>query len=245
MNLCDSAFWEKQHGRVDFALAREDNVVRQWIESRVPQGSGSCLEVGCFPGTYLAVFGELGYRLSGIDIVSGVVDDLPTWFASRGYALGDFRRGDFTAEDCFPDESFDIVCSFGFLEHFSNWPEILLRHGRYVKPGGLLLVSAPNFRGMGQRVLHALLDRDNLAHHNLEAMRPRQWGAVLRNAGFDVDFEGYFGRFNFWVAHPAGLDVCRKLAYRGIRALRPVLRKLPVIGFYAPFLGVVARKGSR
>jgi hypothetical protein len=38
--------------------------IRKWIENHLqPSDSGgSLLEIGCFPGAYLAVFGDLGYE---------------------------------------------------------------------------------------------------------------------------------------------------------------------------------------
>ena len=36
--------------------------VRDWLERHVPRGTGSAVELGCVPGNYLAVLGELGYE---------------------------------------------------------------------------------------------------------------------------------------------------------------------------------------
>lgn len=214
--------------------------VRQWIEQWVPSGSGTCLEIGCYPGRYLAVFGELGYRLSGIDLASRVLDRLPEWLVSRGYKIGDFHQEDFAQFYERIEQRFDVVCSFGFIEHFSDWDTVLKMHAKLVKPGGMLVVSVPNFRGRIQRRLRELLDRDNLVRHNLDAMVPGEWADILGPEGFEVQFAGCFGRFDFW--SDSNLRLWQRFVRLGVMALLPLLRRLPVSESYSPHCGIIARK---
>jgi len=50
---------------------------------------------------------------------------------------------------------FDIVASFGFIEHFTNWVEILESHISLLNNNGYLIVEVPNFIGPFQHWLHA------------------------------------------------------------------------------------------
>jgi len=241
MNLADTVFWDKLYVDVPLGIAGERNPVRQWIEKWVAPGTGTCLEIGCFPGRYLAVFGELGYRLSGIDLTTRVLDELPDWFSSRGYQLGEFYQEDFLEFISRTESSFDIVCSFGFIEHFSDWNAILHMHAKLIKPGGLLVVSVPNFKGELQRYLHEAFDRENLARHNLAAMSPRQWAVNLIPLGYEVLFAGPFGRFDFWVDSPL-VNSWQRVGCKAVMALIPFLNKLPESSIYAPHCGLIARK---
>lgn len=243
MSLAESAFWDRLYDNLPLEIAGRHKPVRQWIEQWVPVGQGTCLEIGCYPGRYLAVFGELGYRLSGIDLSSRVKDVLPEWLSSQGYLLGDFHQEDFFKFCECTVESFDVVCSFGFIEHFSDWCEVLDLHANLVKEGGLLVVSVPNFRGKIQRCLHEFFDSENLLRHNLQAMVPQDWAVFLTTKGFEVQFCGCFGRFDFWIDSKPSL--WRRIGWRGVKALLPLLRMLPVSDHYAPHCGIIARKVNR
>jgi SAM-dependent methyltransferase len=242
MNLAETTFWDRLYANLRLGIAARHKPVRQWIERWVPSGTGTCFEIGCYPGRYLAVFGELGYRLSGIDQSSRVLDRLPQWLNSRGYRLGSFHNEDFFEFHQRTKERFQVVCSFGFIEHFSDWRTVLEMHAGLVGSGGLLVVSVPNFRGAVQRRLRELLDHDNLSRHNLATMAPQEWAAHLEPLGFEVQFAGSFGRFDFW--SDSELSLWRRTGVLGVKALLPLLRLLPESGLYSPHCGIIARRAG-
>lgn len=41
------------------------------------------------------------------------------------------------------DERFDVVCSFGLIEHFADKRDVLAVHKEYVTPGGIILIFVP------------------------------------------------------------------------------------------------------
>jgi 2-polyprenyl-3-methyl-5-hydroxy-6-metoxy-1,4-benzoquinol methylase len=214
---------------------------RHLIERFVKRGGGSCFEVGCFPGSYLAVFGELGYEVNGIDQTPRVEKDLPEWLRKRGARVGSIQRADFFALDA--SVQYDVVYSLGFVEHYEDWGSVIAKHASLVKPGGLLIITAPNLVGAFQHALHHWLDREALDRHNLKAMNPHGWADVVRPLGFDVLFSGFFGRFEYSV-QPLQRPVAQRLALRVLkRAKLPLWLLLPPgRPAYAPHVGVVARK---
>ncbi len=233
--------WDESYVGLKLEIAPPQDAVRTWIEQWVAPGQGDCLELGCFPGRYLAVLGELGYELNGVDLTPRVESDLPDWLGQQGYRLGNFCRADIFQHDF--RRQYDVVCSFGLVEHFGQWAELIQAHARLVKPKGLLLVATPNFRGWAQRLLHEWLDRANLAEHNLEAMQPAQWSAQVAAMGFSVLSCGWFGRVDFWSNPDPNRSLVKRAALRGVRKMLPVLRWLPE-GFasYSPYCGLAARK---
>jgi SAM-dependent methyltransferase len=169
--LADQTYWDQSYERYEFRPAPDDNMLLRWIRQSLPPGTGACLEVGCFPGRFLPILGELGYELHGIDLTPRVEQDLPAWLRNQGYRVGRFVKGEFLSWD--PGRRYDVVCSFGFIEHFSDWPAVLRSQARLVAKGGYLVVSTPNFRGALQWLLHWSLDRQNLKRHNIWSMNPR------------------------------------------------------------------------
>ena len=232
--------WDLAWAGLAMTVAAPNDCLRQWIESRFAGRTGTCLEIGCFPGRYLAVFGELGYELHGIDLTPRVEGDLPQWLTSRGYKVGNFARGDAFTHQL--ERQYDVVCSFGLIEHFGDWQGLIRRHVQLTRPGGLTAISTPNFRGTVQRVAHSLLDRDNLAEHNLDAMRPEEWAEVVRTSGCSVVESGYLGRFDFWVGEGRRNSI-QLLSAKVLRRLVPLGRLLPEgVGAYAPHCILIAQK---
>lgn len=242
-NKASEDYWDGEYQSYRLHIAKKTDVIRRWIESHVapvPGENKTCLEIGCHPGRFLAVFGELGYELSGIDFATNVTT-LPGWLQQCGYRVGTFWAEDFTGFET--RRSFDLVASFGFIEHFTNWEEILARHASLVSAHGLLVVEAPNFTGAFQRWLHANFDQANYARHHIPAMDIEKWAQLLERRGFRIVYCGYFGRFRFWTEKQP-----RSLAQRSIlaalRLLQPLLRLvLPAHRkAYAPFCGVIATR---
>jgi SAM-dependent methyltransferase len=235
--------WDEGYRHEVLEVAPRGDLVREWLEGWVPSGAGACLELGCFPGRYLAVLGELGYELHGIDLTSRVESDLPTWLKGRGYKIGKFLRAD--VFHCEYSGDYQVVCSFGLIEHFANWAKLIEVHARLVRPGGLLVISTPNFRGWVQRWLHRWVDGRNLAEHNLAAMVPHEWARCVAPLGFEVLTHGYFGRVDFWVKDDPARPLLHRVVARGAKRSVPLLRFLPDgVAAYAPFCGMVARKSN-
>jgi SAM-dependent methyltransferase len=125
-NFCEQRLWDDGYVQAELFVAPPDDLIRRWLQKHVPSGQGSCLELGCFPGRYLAVLGELGYEVNGIDLTPRVEQDLKPWLQRQGYRVGEFIRDDVFTHAF--RRRYDIVCSFGLIEHFEDWPGLLRRH---------------------------------------------------------------------------------------------------------------------
>ena len=232
--------WDQGYEKLALQVAPPADPIRRWLEKHIPRGKGTCLEFGCFPGRYLAVLGEMGYEVNGIDLTPRLERDLPDWMRAQGYRTGEFIQAD-VFQHSFA-KNYDVVCSFGLIEHFAHWPELVEKHAQLVRPGGWLALSTPNFRGALQQSLHRWLDPVNLAEHNLEAMQPKHWAELVQGLGFEIVMCGYIGPFDFWVGNQSRSSF-QHFTLKVIRRLKMIGRALPDnVGFYAPYCGLVARK---
>ena len=157
------------------------------------------VEVGSAPGTFLV---DLARRFS--------VDPYGIEYAPAGVAMNRevFRQHGVPAdhlidEDFFSDrlharyrESFDIVVSRGFIEHFDDPRDAVERHLNLLKPGGTLIVEIPNLRGLNYAI-QRLLDRRLLEVHNLSIMDRRVFRALFDDARLEQRFCDYLGGFTF------------------------------------------------
>ncbi len=94
-------------------------------------------------------------------------------------------------------KKYDLVCSFGFIEHFENYTDIFAKQLQLVKDNGLALIQFPNFYGIVQRFLHYHLDRNNFYNHITQAMNINNYLKII-SPDFTIIFTGYYGNFEFW-----------------------------------------------
>lgn len=159
-------YWDK--GYENFVLKREQarDVIYRFIREFAGKAKGrteSVLEIGSFPGTYVSEFGELGYVINGIDIQPRNATDLPKWLKDQNYEVGDFVVDDIFKFQC--KRKFNVVCSFGFIEHFENFLDVIDIHAQLVEKGGKLIITTPNFRGAIQKFMHKYLSPNDYSMH--------------------------------------------------------------------------------
>ena len=186
------------------ALPELDKYWLPLYESHIAPGHGenkTAVEIGCFPGGFIHAIGKLGYQISGFDTHPEVekINDL----LSQDTGI---RAGRFYSESL--DDhmqrnlAYDLVISMGFVEHFDDWPTTFKKHVELCKPGGTIVIGAPNFSTPLQRALHTVLDKDNIENHCLHAMYPIAWDGYLRSLGLATSHCGSYGDFNFWTQTP-------------------------------------------
>jgi SAM-dependent methyltransferase len=184
--------------------------------------SFTCIELGCIPGDFLVFLKKaFGYAVHGLDY-SSATGILEATMKRNGITDLVFYSADVRSWTA--PTRFDVVCSFGLIEHFESTELIIEKHIEMLKDGGRLVLEVPNFRG-GQYILHLLLDRENLLRHNLHAMDPRYVKNILQSRGLRVEFSGYAGGFDFWV-EPQERNTLQKALIRAIRLARPALRRI-------------------
>ena len=197
MDFVQQQHWDESYQNTGFAPPAKDDFLRLSILKYIsPTETGKAIEIGCYPGGYLSVLGDLGYELNGIDLTPKT-EDLTMCFKNAGYKVGKIEKADFTTFATMG--MYDVVASFGFVEHFDNYLQMILKHVSLVNRGGYLIISTPNFRGILQYIFHLLFDTPGLRRHNLKSMNPEEWAAILAQNGFEIMFSGYGGGAQFWM----------------------------------------------
>lgn len=99
------------------------------------------LEAGCGLGRVVKYLYDRGFHnIHGIEIDQEAVNFLNTYFPELKVVSGDLLNLPY------PPEYFDIVLSYGVIEHFPDGPENPMKAMFDVlKPGGLAIVTVPSF----------------------------------------------------------------------------------------------------
>jgi SAM-dependent methyltransferase len=151
------------------------------------------LEVGGAPGQYLAyVHRSFGHRCAVLDFSPTGCALARRNFELLGIPLEVHERDLFDPRlDIGP---FDLVYSLGLVEHFSDLTGVVAAHARLVRPGGTLIVGAPNIVGVNRWFMQRL-GPERLAVHNPDMLEIGRWDAFERDLGLGRRFRGYVGGF--------------------------------------------------
>lgn len=235
--------WNETYSNRPIKLAGTSHPIVQLLKTHIPNRDGNAIELGCCPGTFLGHLGSLGYTLHGIDLAPSI-REMELSYKAAGLPCGTFVQQDFFDFCRKPPMKYDVVTSYGFIEHFTNYEEVFFLHCRLVNKGGYVVVTFPNFSGNLQFALHSLFDKPNLERHNLNAMDLAPYVRMLESLKFDVLFAGYFGGFSFWRENSGDLPNTPELRalYAGVEELR---KKKAVAGdspSWSCYAGIVGMK---
>jgi SAM-dependent methyltransferase len=245
----DLSFWQEAWGPFDAAEkylrlpAGFELIFHQYLKPAEIGNPIDFLEIGCFPGRFLFYFAtEFGYRVSGVDFVPQAAA-IPGWLAEKQV------EARVAVEDFFqfsPSRGYDVVGSFGFVEHFPQWEEVLNRHLALLNPGGTLIVEMPNFR-YGQYWLRRILNPTLLDGHFLEVMDPGQWARALESRGLEVLYCGYYQTFRFWggLAGRGLVRLFRKIIMEPVRFAQRMINIFHINypnRYFSPYIFIIARQ---
>ena len=147
-------------------------------------------------------------------------------FELLGLIFGRIQTGDFFQTK--PDRQFDVVMSFGFIEHFSEVDAVVNQHLQWLKPGGVLILGVPNFRGI-YYFLQKLLDKNILDKHNLDVMSSEYFYDLADRHKLKPIAVRYIGSFEPSLPIPAqGRNSPLQLVVRGALWLARKIRRLRI-----------------
>lgn len=101
-----------------------------------------------------------------------------------------------------PAVQYDMVLSFGLIEHFSDTKFIIEKHLPFLKPGGTLFITLPNFKGINGWVQRKF-DLENYNKHYIESMNPALLESYCKQLGLKAVESYYHGKFSMWLENKA------------------------------------------
>ncbi len=238
--LSDQSFWDKYWNEEQRQGDPTDFIFNDLLKRYLPRG-GSYFEVGCAPGTVMINFHRtFQYTVAGVDFSH--VESTRNTLASHGIEAA-VIDADFTTMPI--DRQFDVVASWGFVEHFSNAGDIIKKQAQFVKPGGFLVVEVPNltyFNGL----IYRIFDKPLLDKHNRAIMHPAALSGPIPADEFDIVFCNFYSTnflfFNF--NNPAVASMRALKAFvRSAKFLFKLLRLDNIPNrFFSPYLILIAQR---
>ena len=154
------------------------------------------LEIGCGNSVLLPYFAKnYGVHISGLDYSEFACKQSERILEREGIP-GSIVQGNAFEPTADMIEKFDIVCSFGVVEHFEDTEGTIKAFSRFVKPGGMLITSIPNLVG-ATGLLQKIMNKTVYDIH--VPMDKHQLENSIRKAGLELFFSEYFLAISFAV----------------------------------------------
>jgi SAM-dependent methyltransferase len=164
-----------------------------------PNREARVLEVGSAPGYHLIRLRDVfGFEPYGVEYSTAGVNLNRKLFELHGINPSNVIYADFLSNDFQKQYAghFDVVISRGFIEHFSDVASVVSKHLNVLAPGGRVVVTVPNLRGVNYfltRVFH----KEVLPLHNVAIMRRGTFCKLFRRPDLTPLMCGYYGTFSF------------------------------------------------
>ena len=168
------------------------------------------IEIGCGGSRWLPYFHRaFGYAVSGIDYtVAGV--RLSQLILDKAGVNSRIVQSDLFEPP--PDwiEQFDVVVSFGLVEHFKNTSQVVSAGAHYLRPGGKMITLVPTMRGLygaAYRILRPAIYRKHVPQSRTTLARAHS------DAGLSVTHSGYVLGLPGIVSAPATPGLLGRMAF--------------------------------
>ncbi|HYK75918.1 MAG TPA: class I SAM-dependent methyltransferase [Daejeonella sp.] len=244
--LTDRFFWTSYwESKPDLAITIPANYLfHQQLEQIVKQnGIKTAIELGGFPG-YYAIF--LKKHL-------GVDSTLLDYFIHPGILQKVLAKNQLTEQDIQvieadlfkyePQKQYDLVLSCGLIEHFRDTRDVISRHLAYLKPGGTLFITLPNFKSVNGWV-QKTFDSGNYHKHHIDCMDLKLLNGILQELNLKVVKSGYWGRFSVWLENKNEKSILIKAFVKTIWYMGKIATKIiPVESkWLSPYIVLEAKK---
>jgi len=124
-----------------------------------------------------------------------------------------------------PVEKYDMVLSFGLIEHFADTRAIIQTHLPLLNPGGTLFITLPNFTGVNGW-LQRNFDPDNYGKHNIASMDLGLLRQIYTDLGLTEIVVHYHGRFSVWLENRESTSAWAKFVMKTVWIVGKMITKV-------------------
>jgi len=246
-NLTDrsfwKAFWESRLGLI-FSIKRDYIFGDILGKLKADKGYQTAIELGGFPGyyaIYLKKYENMDTTLFDYFIHLGLINEL---LKKNGLKENDIKIIEADLFTYQPAEQYDMVLSFGLIEHFKDTKAIIATHLPFLKTGGTLFITLPNFKSINGWVQRKF-DLENYNKHYIECMDPALLADCCKQLGLTEVESYYHGKFSMWLENKGTQSALAKAFVKGLWFAGKIITKIAPFESKAlsPYIVVKATKG--
>lgn len=205
------------------------------------------LEVGCANSYFLPYFAkEYGFSVTGLDYSKKGCEQAKA-ILTRGKIDGKIICSDMFTPPDEMREAFDIVVSFGVIEHFMPTTRALRALNVFLRPGGIIVTLIPSMNGL----VGFMQKRVNREIYDLHVpLTKKSLLAAHRTSGFDCLFCNYYTFANFFVVNTGNKNCgiwgsilkALRLLSKASWLIENITHWLPSNRYSSPYVVCVAKK---
>lgn len=202
--LTTNKYWDACYEQSDLTMPIIINTDREmsfveidaYFKNNIPKNKHfKFIEIGCAPGGWMHYFHKnFGYNVEGIEYTSSGAR-----LTENNLNMLDIEAAVYN-EDLFDNklvkDSYDVVFSAGFIEHFDNPALVIEKHVELLKKGGYLILKVPNFRGFNE-FFQKITNNNLLNIHNLDIMNLKYFEDISSKHNLEIVDISYIGKINF------------------------------------------------
>jgi 2-polyprenyl-3-methyl-5-hydroxy-6-metoxy-1,4-benzoquinol methylase len=197
--LSTQSYWDEvlrsaQLPRVNTTKSYLYYITMKYVD-RVLKGAGfrTFFEVGCGSSGWLPYFAvKYNFQVSGLDY-----SEIGCQLAKKNLEILNIDYVDIFCKDFFlPDptegKKYDVVFSYGVIEHFNEPIKVAGIFNSFLNEGGVMITLVPNFNGITARLTKYFI-KDVYDIHNI--ISPKELASYHTNNGLTIIQNGYAGIF--------------------------------------------------
>ena len=238
MNIVNQEYWDNSYSNFNINTIKENNQLSDAIVRFMKNinNKREVFEIGCYPGRMLYKLGKIGFCISGIDTTSQI-SKLDYFFDKEKIKYGSFIHG--KLESLEAEKNYQVVCSFGFIEHFTNWQEIIAKHVLLTEPEGYIILSTPNFDSIYRKYYQLLFDKSNYKQHVAGSMNPYKWADTLSKLNCEIITIEFVGNY-YWTDY-VHTNIINRFLKRGFEVFGKIGCKI-FPRFFCSYSLLIAKK---
>jgi SAM-dependent methyltransferase len=237
--LTDRNFWKEYWKNYQYLKVSHKMFFDKYIPDKDKVSGKTFIEIGGFPGT-MSIYFHKKYNCT-VSLLDFYIDKE---MIDRMEQTNNIPKATIECIECDffdfrPECLYDIVFSFGFIEHFDDTQDIIRRHVDLLSPNGHLLIILPNFLGINGWIQRCF-DRKNFEAHNLKSMELNRLKEILNQFHLNNVQIEYTRKPIVWLeSKPTVSPVIRRL----VKIFSYMLKLIPVRSrLLSPFIVISAYK---
>lgn len=234
--ITDKEYWDSYWSNYQYDKITEKVVFDKYIPLLIK--GDSFIEIGGFPGVFATTFYKKGIK--DVTILDYYINKniVQNFEKINGLPSETIKCIESDFFEFSPDKKYDVVFSFGFIEHFEDTEDVISRHIDLLSKNGQLLIIIPNFLGLNGTIQQNF-DKQNFEAHNLKSMEITYLKNIMNKFNFKDLTVDYIGKPMLWLEPKPDNKNKRKW----IKKLSYVVKIFPVKGrFLSPFIAIYAKK---
>jgi 2-polyprenyl-6-hydroxyphenyl methylase/3-demethylubiquinone-9 3-methyltransferase len=151
------------------------------------------LEVGCGSSGWLPYFAaRYNLIVSGLDYSEVGCGICEKNLRMQGIVFGKIFCRDLFDENCTDNEKYDVVFTYGVIEHFEDPGKVISRLTHLVNPGGLIISHVPNLNGLMGLMSRSFVREIHLMHRVVTREQLCNWHIERGLINLRTDYAGIF-----------------------------------------------------